>query len=299
MRRQLRKNKNYDPLSCEAKIHCVTVTVDFYPHGVLPSNWFAELPGVRIKKPRRLWGQRYGLVTRITCRGGIRTILVYYKRQSWADPFRIKIIPRYRQGLQRSDLEAALAGLPHYKIVSAEVAFDFPVNSIVDMHFCQTTVLFGKSSPRFVGINPIHDSWGTRTGLKFMRVYARFETEALRIELELHSAFLRGHAINSPEDFERLVRLLPRRHIHFARFNQAALLQRLEVNGLSERTIQNIVAQVKERKEVLYDILSYLRRGPHLKNVHRLLIPIAEMNQAVADAVEKWAAEWTVTDTEQ
>jgi hypothetical protein len=93
---------------------------------------------------------------------------------------------------------------------------------------------------RFVGINPLHDSWGTRTGTKFIRVYARFETDALRIEFELHSSFLRKHGINHPAGFVNLAGIL-RSHIFFATLDQKRLVQQLQLFDLSEPKIRNIL----------------------------------------------------------
>lgn len=294
MRDQFRKTGEYDPLQCEAKIHRVELTVVIFPLNAFPWKAFGRLPGARLLDPERLWNQTYGFVRRIRCTGGIREIAVEYQRRShWADPFRITIIPRHRAGLQFEDLNAVLQFLPNFKFVVIEVAFDFPITSIVDVRFVEEHALFGRSWPRFVGINPLHDSWGTRKAAKFVRSYARFDTDYHRVELELHSRFLRQHRIDDIQDFPRLVKILVPNHIHFAQLDQRRLIEQLRRNGMDSRKRQNVVEQLQDREEdCLCDLLKYLRRRVLLKNVRRLLNPVDEINRAIREAIDKWARTW-------
>jgi hypothetical protein len=297
MREALRKTGKYDSLNCEAKIHRVELTVEIFPLNAFPWKAFAKLPGARLLDPERLWNQTYGLVRRIRCTGGIREITVEYQRSShWADPFRITIIPRHRAWLQFEDLNAILQLLPNFKFVVIEVAFDFPVTSIVDVRFVEEHALFGRSWPRFVGINPLHDSWGTRKAAKFVRSYARFATDFHRIELELHSRFLRQHRIDDIQDFPRLVALLVPNHIQFARLDQRRLIEQLRRKGLGSRERQNVVEQLQDREEdCLCNLLKYLRRRVQLKNVRRLLNPVDEITRVIREAIDKWARTWSPT----
>jgi hypothetical protein len=245
-----------------------------------------------VLKTRRIFRQAYTEVTRIRLRGSIREIFVYAKpRDRWSPRFRIVIIPRNQTSVRCTDFEKVLECLPNFKVVLVEFALDFPIASIVDLKFVQRYVLFGKIWPRFVGVNALHDSWGTRKGATFIRVYARFATDALRIEFELHSSFLRRHGINNPADFVNLAGIL-RSHIVFATLNQERLIQQLQRNGSSEQEIQNILGQVEDRDECLYDALKYLRRKVHLKNGRRILIPHDGVNQHVANALKRWSETW-------
>jgi hypothetical protein len=297
MRSQLHRTGNYDPLQCEAKIHRVELTVVIFPLNAFPWKAFTKLPGARLLDPERLWNQTYGLVRRVRCTGGIRELTVEYQRSShWADPFRITILPRHRAGLLFEDLNAVIQLLPNFKIVLIEVAFDFPITSIVDVRFVQERALFGRSWPRFVGINPLHDSWGTRKSQKFVRSYVRFETDSHRIELELHSRFLRQHRIDDIQDFPRLVEILVSNHIQFAQLDRQRLIEQLRRNGLDSRERQNVVEQLQDREEdCLCGVLKYLRRRVKLKNVRRFLNPVVEINQVIREASDKWARTWPPT----
>lgn len=292
MRAELRKSGIYDSLNCEAKIHRVIVTSQVFPSTTFPWKALEELPGAQVVKPRRIFGQLYAEVTRIRLPGSIREIFVYTKpRDGWSPRFRIVIIPRNQTSVRCMDFEKVLECLPNFKVVLVEFALDFPIASIMDLQFVQRWVLFGKIRPRFVGINPLHDSWGTRKGTKFIRVYARFNTDALRIEFELHSSFLRKHRINHPSNFVNLAGIL-RSHIFFAKLHQKRLVQQLQLRSLSEPEIRNILGQVEDRDGCLYDALKYLRRKVGLKNSHRILIPHDEVNQLVANALKRWSETW-------
>ena len=122
-------------------------------------------------------------------------------------------------------------------------------------------------------------------------MYARFDTDALRIEFEFHSSFLRRHGINHPADFANLATIL-RSHIVFAKLNEKKLVPQLQRNGSSEQEIQNILGQMEDRDEWLYDVLRYLRQRVSLQNVRRVLVPLDEMNQIVRNATKRWAAQW-------
>jgi hypothetical protein len=292
MREELRKTGQYDLLSCEARIHRVIVTSQIFPSKAFPWKALGKLPGARVFKPRRIFGQTYTEVTPIRLRGSIRDISVYAKPQNgWSPRFRIVIIPRNRTSMRCRDLERVLECLPNFKVVLVEFALDFPIASIVDLKFVQRYALFGKIWPRFVGINPLHDSWGTRTGATFIRVYARFDTDALRIEFELHSSFLRKHGINHPAGFTNLATIL-QSHILFAKLDEKKLLAQLQRNGSSEKEIQNILGQMEDRDEWLYDVLRYLRQRVSLQNVRRVLVPFDEMNKVVRNVIRKWAVQW-------
>jgi hypothetical protein len=292
MREVLHKTGQYDPLTCESKIHRVIVTSQIFPLKAFPWKALRKLPGARVFKPRRIFRQTYSEVTLIRLRGSIRDISVYAKPQNgWSPRFRIVIIPRNRTSVRCRDFEKVLECLPNFNVVLVEFALDFPIASIADLKFVQRYALFGKIWPRFVAINPLYDSWGTRTGTTFIRVYARFKTDALRVEFELHSSFLRKHGINHPADFVNLAGIL-RSHIFFAKLNQKRLIQQLQRNGSSEQEIQNILGQVEDRDECLYDALKYLRRKVRLKNGRRILIPHDEVNQLVANALKRWSETW-------
>jgi hypothetical protein len=49
--------------------------------------------------------------------------------------------------------------------------------------------------------------------------------------------------------------------------------------------------QAREKQELLWGVMRYLRRRAHLENVRRLLRPLS-INQTIREAFEKWARKW-------
>lgn len=290
-RAQLREKGRYDEVAVEAKIHRVVVTVEWFPVATFPWRRFKKLRGARPLHPTRLWNQVYSSVRRIRCSGAIREIAVQYQRRwHWATPFRVTVIPR-RDRLQFEDLRAILDLLPNYKLVTVEYAVDFPIRSIVDLKYVQRYGLFGKMHPRSIGIDPLRDVWGSRKSGIFLRVYARFATEALRVEFELHARFLRRHRLNEIGDLHRLAQILPNRLIFFGRLDENRMEERLRRNGFCEKRRRRVREQVQEKSDVLWSVMRYLRRRAHVTNARRLLVPLP-INRSVCEAIKKWAAEW-------
>jgi hypothetical protein len=106
--------------------------------------------------------------------------------------------------------------------------------------------------------------------------------------------FLRYYRIKDPFDFHKLVRILPRHHIYFARFNKQKLIRRLQRMGLSQVRQREIMAMVDAMKGDLWSALNYLREEVQMKNTRRLVDPMPT-NNLVLEALETWAAQWPTT----
>jgi hypothetical protein len=119
------------------------------------------------------------------------------------------------------------------------------------------------------------------------------KSEVFRVELELRSRFLRHYEIKDPYDFQKLVGILPERHIYFARFNEKKLVARLRVMGLSARRALEILEDVHLLEGDAWSTLNFLRQELQMKNTRRLLDPL-DTNDMVLDALRKWAAMWPV-----
>jgi hypothetical protein len=292
MRKALRRSRKFEPLRCTMLIHRVILTVDYHPINDFFAEWLSRIPGLLLGPAKRLWRQHYAFVRRIS---GIANLsdgsVEYAKTNGWAAPLRITLVPRIPGGFKRRDLETIFNALPNFTLVAMEVAWDFPIESEVDVQYVERSGIFGKSRPRNVGINPMYSSWGSRKGQKLVRSYARPETQAHRVELELHARFLRAYGINSSDDFPRLVNILIEKHIAFFRLDRKKLNRQLQRNGFSAQKQQLILEQVGDRKADLYDALRYLRRHVHLTNVQRLCRP-DKLDSLVVEAAQRWIAIW-------
>lgn len=292
MREQVRQTGNYEPLSCRMLIHRVVLTVDLTPWSRFPWKAFEAIPGARIGKSKSLWKYHYALATPIRGIGSIREITILSRpTNGFTTPFRIVIVPNRKFGLQWTDFQTILEILPNFKITLLEAAWDFPLMSTVDLRDVNETARFGKSRPLRVGIFPSYASWGSRKGLKFVRSYAHFETGIHRVELELHAQLLKRRGVNGPADFPQLVKNLLEKHILFARLDRLKLIRQLRRSGYDSQRRQDILQQVGDRSESLWEALNYLRRRLHLTNVHRLLVP-GDTNRLVRKAAEEWITNW-------
>ena len=112
-----------------------------------------------------------------------------------------------------------------------------------------------------------------------------------RVEIEMRSRFLRYYEINSPYDFQKLLHILPGKHILFVKINARKLLKRLHTMGLSNREI----AEVRDRIAAMHGdialILDYLRKEVHVRNT-RQLVDLLDTNELALKALKKWAAKW-------
>jgi hypothetical protein len=154
--------------------------------------------------------------------------------------------------------------------------------------------LFGKSRP--APSVDCTDYVSTRKGMKRIQCYWKRETQAFRVEIEMRPRFLRHYHIKDPFGFHKLVRILPRHHIYFARFNKQKLIRRLQHMGLSLRRQQEIVRMADAMEGDLWATLNYLREEVGMKNTRRLLDPMPT-NKLVLEALETWAAQWPTAPT--
>ena len=122
------------------------------------------------------------------------------------------------------------------------------------------------------------------------------KSKVFRVELEMRSRFLRHYKIKDPYDFGKLVQILPKRHIHFARLNEMRLFARLRGMGFSTRRLAEILDDVRLLDGDVWATLNYLRQEVGMKNSRRLLDPL-DTNDVVVDALKKWAAMWPVAPT--
>jgi hypothetical protein len=294
MRKQLHEHGGYKRLECDCKADRMVLTTRNQPWRVL------EDLGHRSRPPQRLWDQSYRSISRMRGTKSIREINVEHEPNAgWLAPYRITIIPGDETGIEVQDFRAILEMLPDLKIVLLEIAADFPMDSMIDTDFVRRHLLSGKMwLRRGSSENKFHQRWGPSTGRMVVRTYAKWAASTMRLELELHARFLRDKEIKDLFDFQRLAGIiLAKKHIWFGQIDEKKLMAQLRRNGIGKEEQRQILQQVKTRETSLWEVLRFLRRTTGLKNVRRLLRPLDDVNQVVADAFEKWAAQWQAKPT--
>jgi hypothetical protein len=210
-------------------------------------------------------------------------------RERWMAPFRVTLYADDKSGLLPEEVSAVLELLlAGFKLTLVEIAFDFE-GTKVDRKFVRRYGLFGKSRPTRSG--KLTDYWGTRRGSKHVKSYWKPEIGKFRLELELHSRFLRRHQIRDPFDFPNLAQLLPRHHIWFVRIDDLKVIGHLRRRGFTGEEVIRICQRLDPLKRDICAALSHLRRNVHLKNVRRFVTPL-RTNRLVREALKKWSAHW-------
>ena len=159
----------------------------------------------------------------------------------------------------------------------------------MNRRYVRRRCLFGKTRPR-PSVKGT-DYWGSRKGIKRVQIYLKKEIDSLRVELDLRPKFLRKFQIEGPEDFHKLVTILPRLHILFARLDEQKLRRQLRNMGLRSNQVEAVEWEMKLHEGDLWMALRYLRRVVGMKNAQRVLIPI-QTNKVIRRALEEWAALW-------
>jgi hypothetical protein len=216
------------------------------------------------------------------------------RQHGFVAPYVLTAIADDRTGLLPGEVFPILEAAPTAKLTMVELAFDFPLLSTVTRDFVVRHGIFGKSWRDRDTQNPAGEWWGARNGGKRVKSYLKDEICGHRVELMMRSRFLKHHGINTVYDFGRLVRILPQKHIFFARLSKERLVKRLGGSGLKGPMTMDILQKVTAMHGDLSATLSFLRRDVGLKNVRRLLVPLPE-NRLVFDALQKWAAMWPTT----
>ena len=200
-------------------------------------------------------------------------------------PFKVTVVPDDRRLLTREGLNRVVKEFSDYRILLAEVALDFSAVSGVDLTFTRQHALFGKSrrdtSHSYAG----RELYGSRKSAKLVRCYWKSELNSFRIELELHSEWLRGHKICTLQDLARLPNLICPSHIRFVQLNWEALRKHLLQRGLDA---ERIIRQIKAGKNPIHEDMQFLRATVGVRNVHRFVVSVEETHM-VLGALKKWA----------
>jgi hypothetical protein len=215
------------------------------------------------------------------------------RQEAWLPKYRISFYADDRTGLLATVVLSVLELLPRLSLTFCEFALDFSPLSNVGRQYVLARTVFGKSQRDLATINLTADWWGSRLGAKRIVSYFKDLIWGHRVEFKLRSRFLRHYGIRDVLDFPKLLEILPRRHILFARLDEGRLKKQLRNGGFSTASIAAICQTARQKETDLSATLSYLRRVIGLKNVRRLLVPLAT-NKLVRQAVEKFAEQWAV-----
>jgi len=211
----------------------------------------------------------------------------YWARPPWLEPVKLTIIPRPPQGLRRAELGAICGQFTRARLLTVELALNFSDDGEVDRAFVLRHGLFGRS--RLVEGSAFGDlRFGTRHSATMVRCYEKPEMKCYRVELELHSWWLRENQLAKPEDVSELASLLLPGRLQFVRIDWDALSEYLSRKGLPAETI---IREARSRAKSLGRALGYLRSDVGLCNVHRFLRPL-RINSTIEQQLRAWADAW-------
>ena len=205
----------------------------------------------------------------------------------WLAPTKVTVVREDDKGLDRSELEKITGAFKKILLITDEVAFDFPPCSGIDRNFVLRHAIVGKS--QLVGGRPYGDlRYGTRHSATMVRAYGKPEIRSYRIEIELHSSWLRKNGLKSPEDLSTLSGLLLPRRLEFMRIDWASLSAHLSRKGLPA---ERLITRTRSKAYSLARALKYLRDEVGLSNVHRFLRPL-QINRLIQKQLQAWADRW-------
>jgi hypothetical protein len=255
-----------------------------------------SLPGFRIVRDSFV-AQQTTTRTYLRCRQlicnetGTRVYWQYFPQRRWLRPWRITIIGDDRSGLKELELARILPLCPKNELILAELAFDFGASSGIDQYFVRRRALFGKSRLNPARGGPGQIRYGTRNSAKLIRIYFKRVLNSYRVELELHSKFLRSNAVNQVSDLPVLGTAICPAHLNFV----AVRWERLRRHLLRRNARDVLFERVKDRSESIHAVMRILRRN-RVNNPHRFLTPVKE-NELVRKAAARWADKFkAVTD---
>jgi len=184
-------------------------------------------------------------------------------------PFKGTLVPDDHSGLSRQEIWEVVRQFSRYRLLSLEIALDFNRCSGIDLDFVRRHALFGKSHPNTSRLFTRSRTYGSRKGRKRVRCYDKPELKSFRIELELHSAWLRRFHITRLDNLPELPRAIFPGHIRFVRMDWAALEMHLSRRGLDA---EGIIRAARDKGDSIHAVLGFLRNRVGVQNVHRFLV---------------------------
>jgi hypothetical protein len=206
-------------------------------------------------------------------------------------PVKITVVPDDHKGLDRKELCAVAQAFERVRLHLVEVSLDFTPASGVDRSFVLRHGRFGKC--RCATHRLFSDlRFGGRHSAKLIRGYSKPEINAYRVELELHSDYLRGHGLVDVRDLPKLAELIIPDCISFVEIRWDSVTRQLSRKKLP---VDQILLEVQSRSHSLHRVLAYLRGRVGIVNVHRFLRPLP-INRSITAALFAWARQWSRGD---
>ena len=216
---------------------------------------------------------------------GTRLFLQYQARLPGLAPFKGTLIPHDQRGLSAEEIQCVVKRFKTYRFLLLEIALDFPPDSRIDLDFVREHGLFGKSHPNNSGLFAHSALYGKRKAFKLVRCYQKRELDSFRVELEVHSAWLRQYGIVTLQNVWKLPQSLFPSHVRFVNVNWIALGKHLSRRGLNSRYI---IQQAKDRSDSIHAVMEFLRSSIGIHNPHRFLLTVAP-SQKIFQSLRHWA----------
>ena len=214
-----------------------------------------------------------------------RLFIQYLPQFPGLPPFKLTIIPDDRATLSRKELLRILRPFRKYRLLTLELALDFDLESKIDASFVRRHFLFGKSRLNTSRLFVLSAQYGHRKADKLVRCYRKVELHVFRVEVELHSAFLRPNGIAEIADLQELPSLLFPKHIRIVSVDWAALVKYLSRRGLDAK---KVVERAKSETSSLHATMQFLRTNVGVYNPHRFLRTISPSG-TIFDLLKSWS----------
>jgi hypothetical protein len=189
-----------------------------------------------------------------------------------------------QQNLTRQEILRIIGQFSEYRLLLLEIAIDFQPQFGINLAAVRQRALFGKSRPK-ISRHAGTVLYGTRKASKYVRCYWKNELRLFRIELELHSEWLRRYGVRTLEDLSKLPNLLCPSHVRFAEIDWTALHKYLLGRG-SDADV--IIRRAKAEAHSIHQAMKFLRTTAQVPNVHRFLVTTAPTT-LILRALKKWA----------
>lgn len=251
------------------------------------------IPGLRVVKDWFVRAQTtirtYNRVREyVNPHSGTKVFLQYDPCAPWLAAVKVTFCPDDRYGLLRDELESFLSSFQKYRLLTVEISFDFTPESGVDEEFVQRHALFGKSRPRNAEGSGGRLTLGTRKSTKFVRCYQKAELEVYRVELQLHSEWLRVRRIRKLQDLAMLPRLIFPKHFKFVRVDWNSVSTSMLHRGTRHL---GKIHEAKRQASSIHGVVRYLGNDVGLVNPYRFLRTMKITGQ-VRRHFRRWIRQW-------